>query len=129
MDRQEIKDRDYTVQYDPDSATVNFQGELSLGGPSDYKPIAQLLSDVAAENPSTMNINLRELKFLNSSGISMLSEFVVGLRKNRKLKLAILGSKKISWQGKSLKNLQRLRPGLKLELELFTWIILGITWQ
>lgn len=34
MANQEIKGEDYIVQFDSDSVTVNFKGELSLGGPT-----------------------------------------------------------------------------------------------
>lgn len=117
MATQEVKGEDYTVQYDPASTTVNLKGELSLGGPSEYEPITNLLSEVAETNPATMTVNLRELGFLNSSGISMLSKFVLGFRKKKGTQLIILGSNDMPWQGKSLKNLEKLLPGLKLEIE------------
>jgi hypothetical protein len=117
MTIQEIKDSDYLVQYNPESATFNFKGILSLGGPSEYKPIANLLDDAAAATPSEITLDLRKLEFLNSSGISMLSKFVLGLRKNKDVQLIILGSNEMPWQGKSLKNLQKFLPSLKLEIE------------
>lgn len=117
MVAQEIKGDDYIVQFDPPSATVNFKGELSLGGPSDYEPISNLLNEVADTEPAIMTIDLRDLSFLNSSGISMLSKFVLALRKKKGTQLVILGSNDMPWQGKSLKNLERLLPGLKLEVQ------------
>jgi hypothetical protein len=36
------------------------------------------------------------------------------MRKKKKTQLVVLGSKKMPWQSKSLKNLERLLPGLKL---------------
>jgi hypothetical protein len=114
---QAIKGDDYIVFLDEPSTTVNFQGELSLGGPSEYEPIATLLNTVAETNPATMTLNLKDLGFLNSSGISMLSKFVLSLRKKKGIQLIVLGSNNMPWQGKSLKNLERLLPGLKLEID------------
>lgn len=114
---QEIKDSDYLIQYDSESTIVSFKGELSLGGPAEYEPIANLLHEVLEAEPQVMTVNLRELEFLNSSGISMLSKFVLGLRKKKGIQLIILGSNDLPWQGKSLKNLEKLLPGLKLEIE------------
>ena len=111
-----IKEKDYTVQYDSNSSTVELIGLLSLGGPKEYKPIADLLNDIAADEPNQMTLNLRQLEFLNSSGISMLSKFVLGLRKKKGIQLVILGSNEMPWQGKSLKNLQKFLPSLKLEI-------------
>lgn len=114
---QEIKGDDYTVQVEPDTATVHFQGELSLGGPNEYAPIANLLNEVVNTNPNTMTLDLRDLGFLNSSGISMLSKFVLSLRKKKGIQLVVLGSHYQPWQGKSLKNLEKLLPGLKLQIK------------
>lgn len=117
MDFKEIKSEDYTIQYDPESVTFKFQGELSLGGSAEYQPIAQLLEDVANEQPATITLNLTNLAFLNSSGISLLSKFAIGVRKKKTIKVLILGSKDIPWQEKSLTNLEKLLPSLKLELQ------------
>jgi hypothetical protein len=117
MANQEVKGDDYEVQYDPASATIYFRGAISLGGPKQYAPIVNLLNESADLDPRTLTINLKELEFLNSSGISTLSKFVVGMRKKRGTQLIVLGSKKMPWQSKSLKNLERLLPGLKLVLE------------
>ncbi len=117
MSAQDVKGNDYQVQYEPASATVYFKGEISLGGPKDYAPIVNLLNGVAALETASITLNVKELAFLNSAGISMLSKFVLGMRKKKGTQLLVLGSKKTPWQGKSLKNLERLLPGLKLVVE------------
>lgn len=117
MDIQEIKGQDYSIQYDRESVTIFFQGELSLGGPADYAPIVELLDDVANPEPPTITLNLKKLEFLNSSGISMLSKFVISVRKKKTIQLLVIGSNDVPWQQKSLKNLEKLLPSLKLELE------------
>jgi hypothetical protein len=117
MTMPEIKGDDYSVQYDPDSVTFYFQGELSLGGPPEYAPIAQLLDDILNEGPSAIAIDLKKLEFLNSSGISLLSKFVINARKKKITQVVVKGSYDIPWQEKSLKNLEKLMPSLRLELE------------
>ena len=117
MTAQEVKGEDYIVQFDPDSVSVYFQGELSLDGPTEYAPITNLLHEVAESEPNTMTIDLRNLVFVNSSGISMLSKFVLSMRKKKGVQVVVLGSNDMPWQGKSLKNLEKLLPGLKLEME------------
>ncbi|HEY9633683.1 MAG TPA: hypothetical protein V6D14_09775 [Coleofasciculaceae cyanobacterium] len=113
----EIKTDDYSVEYEPTTATVNFQGLLRLPGIPDYEPIIQLLNDVTEQEPPTITMNVLELKFLNSSGMSVLSRFVIGVRKKKTIGLVIKGSQGISWQQKSLNNWQRLMPALTLEWE------------
>ncbi|MEX0271002.1 hypothetical protein AB3R30_17825 [Leptolyngbyaceae cyanobacterium UHCC 1019] len=109
-----IKTDDYTIQYEPEVATVFFQGLLRLDGMEAYQPIMDILLNAIESSPS-FTINLCELEFLNSSGISMLSMFVVKARDKGTVSLVFQGSEKTLWQTKSLKNLQRLMPSLKLE--------------
>lgn len=117
MANQEVKGDDYQVQYEPASSTVYFKGDITLGSPKDYVPIVKLLDQAANSDPDTLTLNVKELAFLNSSGISMLSKFVLGMKKKKGTQLVVLGGKKVPWQGKSLKNLERLLPGLKLVVE------------
>ena len=118
MSAQEIKGDGYIIQYDADSVTAKFQGDLALRSAKEYAPIKNLLDEIVSGSPEALEIDLRELTFLNSSGISMLSKFVLGLRKqNIETQLRVLGSNGIAWQRKSLKNLQKFLPSLELEVE------------
>ncbi|MGK7884801.1 MAG: hypothetical protein AB4057_09275 [Crocosphaera sp.] len=113
----EVKGENYSVTYDNETITVNFQGSLRLGGMEEYAPIVKLLNQVVDMEPEIITLDLKTLKFLNSSGISMLSKFVISVRKKKNISITVKGSDDIPWQGKSLKNLQRLMPSLKLEFE------------
>lgn len=110
----EIKTEDYRVWHEPDSSTIFFQGFLRLNGMEGYQPIMELLLKTVEQSPH-FSLNFCELEFLNSSGISMLSMFVVKVRERGNVEMILQGSDKILWQTKSLKNLQRLMPSLKLE--------------
>lgn len=113
----EIKGDNYAVWFDNANETVNFTGSLRLGGMEEYAPILKLMSSAANETSNSLIVNLQHLEFLNSSGISMLSKFVIEMRKQKSEGLKIVGSNLIPWQGKSLKNLQRLMPNLILVLQ------------
>jgi hypothetical protein len=110
----EVKGDNYQVSYDANSATINFHGTLRLNGTEDYSLILNLLQEVVESDPARITLNLRHLDFLNSSGITMLSKFIIGMRK-KTVHMMILGSNTIPWQAKSLKNLQRLMPALTLK--------------
>ena len=114
---QEIKEQDYRIVYDPDQATITFQGLLRLQGLPAYMPITDLLNDLAEQRPENIILDLRNLTFLNSSGIDMLLKFVIKVRKLKSSQLTVLVSDEVPWHKKSLNNLQRLMPGLKLEFE------------
>lgn len=110
-----IEGKTYRVHYDIATTTVKFQGSLRLSGTEEYAPIEDLLNEIAAQEPPSIVLNLRELQFLNSSGISMLSKFAINIRKKKNIQMSVVGSQEIPWQEKSLKNLQRLMPSLRLE--------------
>lgn len=113
----EIKDTDYSVQYDPTTQTVAFRGELQLSGMDDYTPIITLLDDVVEQEPSVLTLDVRELEFLNSSGINMLLRLVIKVRDRTNMQLIVLGANRVPWQSRSLQTLKRLMPRLDLKLE------------
>ncbi len=111
-----VQGQKYSVEYIEKTSSVDFIGDISLGGTIDYAPIVSLLEQSATAS-EILTLNLKGLSFLNSSGISMLSKFVIGFRKRKNVQLVVIGSKNIPWQAKSLKNLEKLLPGLKLQVE------------
>jgi len=112
---QEIATKDFSVWYDIETATIFCKGALRLKDSQDYRPIFNLFEAVMAQNPPLLQLNLLQLDFLNSSGINMLLKLVIRVRQKENLQMAIVGSKRIPWQIKSLRNLQRLMPNLQLE--------------
>lgn len=110
----DINTEEYSIFHDATSNTVVIKGFLRLDGMQEYKPIMDVLVG-ALENVQDLTIDVRDLEFLNSSGISTLSMFVVKVRERKDVHLTLRGSEAVLWQTKSLKNLQRLMPSLTLE--------------
>ena len=111
----EIETDEYRINYDAQTTTIHCQGSLRLSGMEEYLPIVQLFDKVAELDRPTIIFDLRKLLFLNSSGINVLSKFVIKIRQKKNIHMVVQGSQQIPWQEKSLKNLQRLMPALKLE--------------
>lgn len=103
----------YNVTYSEDINCVTFKGTLRLRGLDEYQDISTMLENCLLAN-NTASIDLKHLDFLNSSGIAMLSRIIIKARKTDNITLTIIGSNSVPWQGKSLKNLQRLMPNLVL---------------
>lgn len=112
----QIKTDEYEVVLESEPNRVIFKGSIRLNGMDEYAPIVDLLYLAAENNPQILCLSLEELEFLNSSGINMLSKFVIKMRQRGEVKILVNGSKLIPWQGKSLKNLQRLMPSLEVNL-------------
>ena len=112
----EINGENYTISYDPDTAVINCKGSLRLYGATGYAEIVELLNRAVDRGPEILTLDIRELQFLNSSGINTLSKFVIRARNKKISKMSVLGASKHPWQMKSLKNLQRLMPNLNLDI-------------
>jgi len=113
---QKLSGENYKISHSKEDNRVIFDGTLRLRGLDEYQEISDVLEACIDEN-KILIIDLKKLDFLNSSGIAMLSRFVITLRKKTGITLNIEGSSHIPWQGKSLKNLQRLMPDLNLTFE------------
>jgi len=98
-----------------ENARVAFKGALRLSGMEEYAPILELLKSTTDE-AAGVTIDLRELEFLNSSGITMLSRFVIYVRDRTGISLEFLASATITWHARSLTNLQRLMPAASVVL-------------
>lgn len=112
----EIVTADYQVHYVPEESKVTLSGIMRLDGLTSYQPILQLLLEAIESVPPKFVLDVQELEFLNSSGLSMILMFVVKMREQGNTHLMIIGSRSISWQVKSLKNVRRLMPDTELIL-------------
>lgn len=110
-----IQDENFRVWYDQNHDTVMFEGFLQLPSLADYAPITSILDESLLGSLTHLTVNLCKLEFLNSSGISTLSRFVVKARHQKTVHLCFQGNSHILWQSRSLKNLKRLMPNLSLE--------------
>ena len=104
----EVQETGAVVRFSAETATVQFVGLLRLPHLKAYDNIARLLHAAAGQVGDTLTLDFRELRFLNSSGLSALGMFVVAIRKAGRPKLRMLGAKSNAWQQNSLRNFQIL---------------------
>ena len=110
-----VSGTNYAVEYSRPDNRVTFEGTLRLQGKEEYERIYTLLNTAANEASGILELDMRNLRFLNSSGISSLSLFIIQMRKSSR-QITIRGNKQISWQAKSLKNFQRLYNKVEIDL-------------
>ncbi|MCK5153105.1 MAG: hypothetical protein KAQ93_02000 [Spirochaetales bacterium] len=104
----EIKTDKYSVEYIRNDRKITFKGILRLIGKDEYRGIFELLTRAANEATGLpLRLDMSELVFLNSSGISSMSMFIIKMRQLDK-DILIMGNKSIPWQVKSLSNFQKL---------------------
>lgn len=104
----EIREREYQVSYDAGSARLAIAGTIRLLN-KDYKDIRALFDQVLFLNPPRLEIDLRGLRMLNSSGVNTLSRFVIDLR-GRATAVRFIGSRGDAFQQKTLMMMHHLLP-------------------
>jgi len=112
----EIRGEDYVITYAESSDTVEFFGTLRLRDSADYKPLNDMLETAHRSAKEMMTLDFRNLQFLNSAGINTISRFVITARTRDTAQLRVLGNNEISWQQKSLLNLQKLWAKVAIEI-------------
>ena len=96
---------------------VNIVGDIDMQDPSVIlDPLFEKVHEGAiAQGIKVVEANLRQLTFLNSSGIKGMAKWIMKLTTvpaDKKYTLKILYNKDISWQATSLPTLTFLAPGL-----------------
>jgi hypothetical protein len=110
----EIKGEDYFVNFNETRNIVEFFGSIRLRDSLDYQSISDLLEGAHGKAAGELVLDFRNLQFLNSAGINTISKFVISARKSDNVLLKVLGNEQISWQQKSLKNLQKLWSSVQI---------------
>jgi hypothetical protein len=110
-----VEGTNFSVEYFPGENRILFDGSLRLQGKEEYADIYTLLLESASANDAPLKLDMRGLRFLNSSGISALSLFIIQMRKKNK-EITIIGSRSVSWQTKSLRNFQRLYGKVQIDI-------------
>lgn len=111
-----LSGENYDISVDWDTATIACRGQLRLFGENGYADISKLLDEIVGKKPEAITLDLRELRFLNSSGINVFFKFVISVRNAEVSRLRVLGTNAYPWHRKTLKNLKRLMPELSLEI-------------
>jgi hypothetical protein len=111
-----IRGESFEIWAEDNKNTVFFKGALRLSGMEDYAPVLEMLQERLTTLHQPIVLDLRELDFLYSSGITMLSRFVIEARDRTGIDLYFFASSSIAWHARSLKNLQRLMPNLTIQL-------------
>lgn len=95
---------------------VKLAGTYRFQSPEEYKLYFEPISTKIAEATEEFVIELKEVKFMNSSGISSLGKLLIASR-NLNKPLKILASQEIPWQAKGLKSFEKLGSQIKVVIE------------
>ena len=97
---------DYTVNLDSEKeATIS--GKFRLSSPNSYETVFSEIKIAMEKGPKDFVLDLRNLTFLNSAGITSLARLIITGREHN-VPITIKGSDLIAWQLKTLDSLRRL---------------------
>ena len=112
----ELEVGDSKLTYNQNQKTVVIEGSMRLANLSEYEVVSDFLNKISEEADDNLKLDVRNLQFLNSSGITTFSMFILSCKKSGKPKLKVLGSNDISWQEKSLRNFKKLWDDVEVEV-------------
>lgn len=104
-----LTENDYSLDYNENSKTVKISGRIRLPKLKDYDRIKRFLNetaDIAGNNSITLD--LQDLDNINSSGITILSTFTIGLRKANKPGMEIISNSNYEWQRRTISTFKEL---------------------
>ncbi|WP_299453587.1 hypothetical protein [uncultured Microscilla sp.] len=105
--------------FDKDKATLSIEGALRLSGVQKYKEegFFDFLKDAVKNCETTLNLDLTKLQYLNSSGVTAFSRFILEIKKEAMNPIKVTGSSEISWQKKTLPNFPKLWNQIILDFQ------------
>lgn len=111
----EVKTEEYSAYYDASENKVVMTGSMRLQNLAAYEEIKKVLKTGIENTKGQLTIDIQNLNFMNSSGVTTLSLFLIECRNKKHTPVRILGSAKISWQIKSVLNFKKLWVDLTLD--------------
>lgn len=104
---------DFTLRMHPDGNGVTLLGIMRLVSPTAYRKVLGPVYDAMGVCAGTFQIDIADLQFMNSSGITALSRLVM-LARERNIGCVCVVNDSYAWQRKTLLSLQRLYPKFEL---------------
>ena len=112
-----LQTSEFSVSFDESEGRIKFEGSMRLRSARDYDQLKKLLREAHGTDLPVLTLDFRELKFLNSSGIGTIGQFIVEARKADKLQLVLHGSAERPWQPRSLGTFKRIWPKVELTID------------
>ena len=104
-----------TITYEETNSLLVFDGSMRLANMQEYDVVAEFLKESTDSSPTDLTLDLRSLRFLNSSGITTLSLFILTCKKHGNPQITVLKNDNISWQQKSITNFKKLWDDVEIK--------------
>lgn len=112
-----LQTKEFSISFDEEEARIVFEGSMRLRSARDYDDLKQLLRNAHALELPQLTLDFRRLRFLNSSGIGTIGQFIVEARKANKMRIVLHGTSARPWQSRSLGTFQKIWPKVELNID------------
>ncbi|MCP4049617.1 MAG: hypothetical protein GY730_02810 [bacterium] len=109
-----IETEDYKIDC-TDKRKAVISGVLRLQSPISYNEAFKNIKKHMEDSPDSYTIDISELIFLNSAGITSFARLIL-LARNKDITINFIGKQDIPWQQKSIVSLKKLWEKLNIEL-------------
>jgi len=110
-----ISGNDFRMSYE--NEVIRISGKLSLML-EDYSEIEAFFENIVASQPHKLTLDIRELEYLNSSGIKVLCvNLILEAAENNDLSMTICCSNRFTWQRETVPTFQALMDHLEIKFE------------
>lgn len=99
---------DATIIYTESESLIVFEGSMRLPNMKEYSVISDFLKEATVTSVEQLTLDFKSLEYLNSSGITTLSLFILNCKQEGNPQITVLGNQSIPWQQKSISNFKKL---------------------
>jgi len=110
-----IKTEEYTIDIMEGHGKTLFSGSMRLPSPTAYEESFSKITAELDNTSTTYELDLKELNFLNSSGLTAIARLFIYSRKKNKA-IRVIGSADIPWQKRSLPSLKKLWEKIDIQI-------------
>ena len=109
-----FKTEDYQIILSEDNKHIHISGVLRLQSPASYEEPFQCIKDGLVSSSEVFTIDISELQFLNSSGVSSLARLILFARTSDK-EIKMICNSDTPWQKKTISSLIKLYDKLDIQ--------------
>ncbi|MBT5856362.1 hypothetical protein HOH87_07015 [bacterium] len=109
-----IETEDYSIETNDQQVII--KGALRLQSPTAYDKPFESIREAITNKQDGLHVDISDLNFLNSSGVTSLARLVLDARK-ADVGFTLLCSEDIPWQSKTVSSLGKLNPKLTINFK------------
>jgi len=113
---KKLSNNDYCIEFSENSHKIAIKGTMRLPGHVYRESISPEILTFTEKIATDIELDLSELEYLNSSGISCISMYLTAI-KDTEQAVTIVGNRNFSWQSMSIENFNLCNENVKIIMQ------------